>query len=471
MADLDLSYSPATELAYRMRRKETSPVEVVSNAIERIGEVNPKLNCFCFTFPDEALNHARAAEQIFMRGGEIPPLLGIPIAIKDLTPTAGKRTTLGSRLYESWVPERDAVIVERLLKAGAILIGKTATPEFAAFSFTASPLWGITRNPWNLDYSPGGSSGGSAGAVASGCVPLAEGSDMGGSVRIPAAFCGIVGLKPSFGRIPFEILATQFDALSHFGPLARTVADAALFLALAQGPDERDIQTISPGITIPILSEDRSLRGIRLALSTDFDYYEVDPEIVRNLLNIADALRDAGAFVDEVDLGWTAEINRAYYKHWTVYLAALFAHHLDGGRDLLDPLTVRQMEDGLAISAVDFKRTEFVRTKLWKSFSGIMQKYDAFLCPTTAIAGLPIGATDFDFGHLNPEGRFRGLHMTEHFNLLSQCPALSVPSGRTSSGLPTGVQIVGRRYDDPMVLRIGAAIERVRPWTEFRPPI
>jgi Asp-tRNA(Asn)/Glu-tRNA(Gln) amidotransferase A subunit family amidase len=472
MADLELSYTPATELLRKMQRKEISPVEIVRNALDRIEEVNPTLNCFCFTYPEEAMEKARAAERALAAGEKVGPLHGIPVAIKDLTPTRGKRTTLGSRLYENWVPDHDAVIVERLENAGAIMVGKTTTPEFAAFSFTASPLWGITRNPWNLGYSPGGSSGGSSAAVAAGCVPMAEGCDMGGSVRIPAAFCGIVGLKPSFGRIPFEILPSQFDALSHFGPLSRTVEDSALFLAVTQGPDNRDIQSLSPALEPPLVRS-KDVRGLKLALTPDYGYYEVDPEILRNLYETADLLRSLGAEVEEVKLGLTSEVNRAYYKHWTVYIATFFGHHLknEREREMLDPLVIRQMEEGFTHNAVDFKQAEIVRTRLWQAFAPIFETYDALLCPTTAVPGLAHDETDFDFGFMRPNGRFRGLHLTEHFNMLGQCPALSVPSGYTKAGLPTGMQIVGRRYDDVGVLRIGAALEEARHWTDDRPPV
>ena len=200
MADLELCYTPATELARRIRAKKISPVEAVKNSLARIAEINPKLNCFCFVYPEDALQKAREAEAAVTAGKPLGPLHGVPIAIKDLTPTKGKRTTLGSYTHEHWVPDYDAVIVEKLAGAGAIMLGKTTTPEFAYSSFTESPLWGITRNPWNPERTPGGSSGGSGAAVASGCVPLAEGTDMGGSVRIPAAWCGIVGLKPKIGR-------------------------------------------------------------------------------------------------------------------------------------------------------------------------------------------------------------------------------------------------------------------------------
>ena len=206
----ELRYLSAQEMAARIRDRSLSPVELVESALERIAEVNPKLNCFCFTYPEEALAKAKVAEQAVGSGRALGPLHGVPIAIKDLTPTKGKTTTLGSYAYKDWVPDEDALVVKNLLNAGAIMVGKTTTPEFAFSSLTDTPLWGITRNPWNPDRTPGGSSGGSAAAVVSGCVPLAEGSDAGGSVRIPAAHSGCVGLKPSSGRIPFEFLPTQY---------------------------------------------------------------------------------------------------------------------------------------------------------------------------------------------------------------------------------------------------------------------
>jgi Asp-tRNA(Asn)/Glu-tRNA(Gln) amidotransferase A subunit family amidase len=304
MVDLELRYASASDLALRIRSAAVSPVEVVENALARIEQVQPALNGFCFVYAEEAVERARAAADAVARGELWGPLHGVPIAIKDLTPTAGKRTTMGSRIYEHWVPDRDAAVVARLVAAGAIMVGKTTTPEFAYSSFTESPLWGITRNPWNPGRTPGGSSGGSAVAVATGCVALAEGSDMGGSVRIPASFSGIVGLKPSFGRIPFEILPSQFDSLSHFGPLARTVDDAALFLAVAQGPDECDIQTLMPALDVALpLTVDP--RGLRIALSIDLGYFHIAPEVEARTRSAAEALRDAGAVVEEVALGWT----------------------------------------------------------------------------------------------------------------------------------------------------------------------
>jgi Asp-tRNA(Asn)/Glu-tRNA(Gln) amidotransferase A subunit family amidase len=470
MADDELIYLPAVELARRIADRSLSPVEVMESALARIEAVQPALNAFCFVYADEALAVARAAEQAVMSGGALGPLHGVPIAIKDFTPTRGKTTTRGSYAFEHWVPDRDALIVERLRAAGAIMVGKTTTPEFAYSSFTESPLWGITRNPWDLERTPGGSSGGSGAAVAAGCVPLAEGTDMGGSVRIPAAFCGIVGLKPSLGRIPMDILPTVFDSISHFGPLARTVADAALFLSVAQGPHDCDIQSLKPALEVPVPPAGK-LEGLRLALSVDLGFYAVDSEIEANTRAAAEALRNAGAQVEEVELGWTKEQSDAWTAYWGVYLAAAFEHVLPDYRDRMDPHVVALIEAGQAMGAVPFKQIETIRTEQWLELARVFETFDALLCPTMALPAPPVETRDTEFTEVDGEGRFHGLDMTALFNNVSQCPALSVPSGFTSDGLPTGLQIVGRRFEDLTVLDIGAGLEAVRPWADKRPAL
>ena len=455
MADLDLAYRPATELVRLIRTGEVSPVEAVRNSLERIEEINPKLNAFCFTYPEEALEMARLAERAVREKRPLGALHGLPIALKDFTPTKGKRTTLGSYAYEPWVPERDAVVASRLLAAGAILVGKTTTPEFSYSGFTESPLWGITRNPWDPSRTPGGSSGGAGVAVATGCVALADGTDSGGSIRIPAALCGVVGLKPSLGRIPMDALPSAFDQLSHFGPLARTVEDAALFLRVTQGPDDADPQSL-PAIDIPDPLP-RGLKGLRLALSLDLGFPTVDEEVAANTRAAAAALADAGAEIHEVELPWTAELETAWFQHWGVLLAACFGGALERHRERMDQRLVALMERGLALDAVTFKRTELLRTDQWRSLAKVFAGHDALLCPTMPIPAPKVGRSDGDYCYTDADGRYRGFDMTSVFNFVSQCPALSVPSGFTSAGLPTGLQIVGRRFDDVTVLRIGAA--------------
>lgn len=468
MTEKDLNILSATDLSRLIRSKEVSITEVVDASLDRIEKVNPELNAFCFVFPEEARKAAREQQAALMRGDSVGPLHGVPVAIKDLTKTRGDRTTLGSRIYSDWIPDSDAVVVERLRAAGAIIVGKTTTPEFAYSSFTESPLWGITRNPWNPGHTSGGSSGGAAVAVATGCVPLAEGSDAGGSVRIPAAWSGTVGLKPSLGRIPMDILDTHFADIMHFGPLSRTVDDAAAFLNVTQGPDDRDIASL-PGLpTVPVPLS-RSVKGLRLALSPDLGYYAVDEEVAANLAATADALRQAGAIVDVVHLPWTRAINDAFYDYWRTLVSALFGHHLPKWRDQMDPLVVRIIEEAAEVSGSRVMELGVVRTRAWEAIRPIFENYDALLCPTMSVVAPEVGGNEFDFDYDDADGKCHALDMTLPFNMISRCPALSVPSGFTRSGLPTAVQIVGRRYDDATILRIGAALEEIRPWPTWQP--
>ena len=276
--DSDLAYRSAGELTSLIRAGAVSTTDVVAHTLARIDEVGSLLNCFTAVWHEEALAAARAADDAVASGAPLGPLHGVPVAVKDTTPVGGRRTTLGSYTHEHWVPERDAYVVAALRRAGAVIVAQTTAPEFAHSLITDSPLWGPTRNPWDLTRTTGGSSGGSGAAVASGCVPLAEGTDMGGSVRIPAAWCGVVGLKPGLGRIPMDSLPSLFDNISHHGPLARCVDDARLFLAATQGPDDADIMSLTTPLDLSAPIEGAA-RGLRLGLSIDLGCWAVDPEI------------------------------------------------------------------------------------------------------------------------------------------------------------------------------------------------
>ena len=470
MADLDLCYTPATELADKYRSKDLTPVDVVKNSLERIEEVNPALNCFCFTYPEEALEKAKAAELAFA-SGNARPLEGIPLAIKDFTPTKGKTTTRGSKLLENWVPDRNAVLVDRLEAAGAIMVGKTTTPEFATSGFTDSPLWGYTRNPWNTGRTTGGSSGGSGAAVASGCVPFAEGTDMGGSVRIPGALCGIVGHKPSLGRIPMDIIETTFDNISHFGPLARTIADTTLFLDTVQGEDPSDIQSVA---RCDLSTVSAGVKGLSLAYDVDLGFCAVEKSVADNMMATVEALRDAGATVTEVDLGWDRRIVDLWGETWAIFMAAAYAELTDvplsENRSRMSEGLVSLIETGDDISAVQARRGEFERTKYWHKLAAVLEGHHALLCPTMAMVAPPVEMRDSDFGADDENGLMTCMDMTAQFNYTGQCPALSVPSG-FSDGLPTALQIVARKWDDPLALRIGAAVEAAMPWADTRPDI
>jgi Asp-tRNA(Asn)/Glu-tRNA(Gln) amidotransferase A subunit family amidase len=469
MTDLELAFTPAVDLARVIAARTVSPVEVVSNALSRIDDVNPRLNCFCFVWHDEALAAAHAAGESVARGESLGPLHGVPVALKDTTPTAGHRTTLGSYTHENWVPDRDAYIVGALRRAGAIIVGKTTTPEFAHTLVTDSPLWGVTRNPWNLERTPGGSSGGSAAAVAAGCVPLAEGTDMGGSVRIPAAWCGIVGLKPGLGRIPMDGLPGLFDLMSHHGPLARTIEDIRLFLQVTQGPDDADILSVPCPLDLraPVPA---SVDGLHLALSIDLGLWAVDPAIEAAVRAAAAALEAAGAVVEEVEVSVTRKDEDVWVDLWGVFMATYYGHLVDRYAAKMDPEVLRLIERGNTLSAVQLKGLELERTALWRRLAKVFGSHDALLCPTMSTGPSPAAKAD----RPKPppaDGRFHAADMTGVFNLVAPCPALSVPCGWDTDALPIGLQVVGRRWREDTVLQIGRAVELAIPDANRRPPI
>ncbi len=448
---------PATAMAAGIRAGRFRAETVVGEAIARARAVSEPLNPFTLLREEQAMAAALEADLAVKRGEAVGPLHGVPFAAKDMTPTVGDLTTLGS-WTEDLRPEESALCIRRLTDAGAILIGKTTTPEFAHSSFTYSPRWGVTRNPWDPARTSGGSSGGSAAAVAAGVVPFAEGTDMGGSVRIPAALCGTVGLKPSLGRIPMTILPSVFDGISHFGPLARTVEDAIAFMEAASGPSDEDIQslplTFSGGRARAGL-----LEGRRFALSVDLGYYEVQPGVEAAIRAAVDLLRRAGAVVDEVPVSWTRAVNDQWFDLWCVFMSAYFGDRLEVQRQRMDPAIVALMERGFALGATEVKRVELLRTAMWRDMARLFDRYDALLCPTCAVTAPPADAGDDDFMATADDGRYRGLDMTCPFNLLPQCPSLSLPVGPAADGLPVGLQIVGRRFADEDVLGIGRAIE------------
>lgn len=462
----DMLLQPATVLAAKIRKRELSSVSLAKATLARIDEVNPTLNAFSAVYGDEALRRAQALDAAQERGETLGELHGLPIAIKDMTPIRGKVNSRGSRAFADHISDADAVIVERLVAAGAVIIGKTTTPEFAYSSFASSPLWGTTRNPHDPSRASGGSSGGSAVAVATGCAALAEGSDMGGSIRIPASFCGVVGLKPSLGRIPMDILPTVFDSISHIGPIARTADDAALFLSVTQGPDDRDIQSlpcrVNIGTPLP-----RDISTLKIAVSPDLGYYAVEPSVLAAWSTAAQSLSAAGAQVEPIELKWSRAINDAWLRYWEVFLAAHFGDVLAAHRADMDANVVALIERGRLTSAVDFKRIEELRTRHWGDLARIFRTFDALLCPTMTRVAPPVEMRDGDFDSTLDDGRYDGLDMTCPFNFVGQCPALTVPAGCDANGLPIGMQIVGRRYRDDIVLQIGATlVDRLHGATE-----
>jgi Asp-tRNA(Asn)/Glu-tRNA(Gln) amidotransferase A subunit family amidase len=458
---VDPSAPSATALARSIAAGERSPREVVVAALERAHAVQPELNCFTAIW-DDAVESAEVATAAVARGEQLGPLHGVPVAVKDTTPVAGRRTTLGSYAFEQWVPDHDAYVVTALRRAGAVIVGQTTSPEFAHTLQTDSPLWGVTRNPHALDRTPGGSSGGSGAAVASGCVPLAEGSDMGGSVRIPASWCGVVGLKPSFGRIPMDVLPGLFDSISHHGPLARCADDARLFLAATQGPDDADIQSI-PGpldLSRPLRGD---VAGMRLALCIDLGCFTVDAEIAAAVELAAQRLGDAGATVELVDVDAGLQHEAAWLTLWSVFMASYFGDARDEFGEQMDPDVIALVDAGRTVSAVDYKRVELVRTDLWRRLAAVLAVHEALLCPTMAVPPWP--ASKADARAQREAGFSAGISpaMTTVFNLVPQCPIASVPVGvharPADAGLPIGMQVVGRRWRDDTVLEVARAVE------------
>jgi len=353
---------PAATIASGIRDGRFSCEDVVSESIRRAKCVNARLNAFTVIRQQQALEAARAIDRAIASGKRLGRLAGVPFVAKDLTPTAGDLTTRGSLTTGVWIPTESALVVRRLEQEGAILVAKTTTPEFAYSSFTASPRWGITRNPWNPNRTPGGSSGGSAVAVATGVVPFAEGTDMGGSVRIPAALCGTVGMKPSLGRIPMTILPSVFDNISHFGPLARTVTDAISFMEVTCGPSDEDISSLPMGF-----DSERAwatpLDGKRFAMSLDLGYYHVETDVEQCFRAAIAKIRAAGAIVDEVSIPWTRQVNDQWFDLWCVFMAAFFGKTLETHRAVLDPHVATMMTRGLGMNATVVKQIEIFRTR------------------------------------------------------------------------------------------------------------
>ena len=471
--DLELSFASTPEQARLVASRELSPVELVDNALERIGEIQPQLNCFAHIWADEARAEAVLATAAVASGTTLGPLFGVPIAVKETTQVSGRPFTLGSLTHQHVVADHDAAIVRALRRAGAIIVGATTSPEFAHTLQTDSPMWGPTRNAWNPACTPGGSSGGSASAVAAGCVSVAEGSDMGGSVRIPAAWSGIVGLKPGLGRIPMDVLPGLFDSISHHGPLARDVDSARLFLACVQGPDDADIQSV----TTPLALDGPTpfdVRGQRIGLSIDLGSWAVHPEIAAAVAGAADALAAAGAIIEPVDPQLGEADEALWLKLWGVFMSAYFGHLVDEWSDRMDPDVLGLIELGNSLSATEYKRLEIERTGVWRRVSSVLEGRSALLCPTMATPPLPAAKADVVREAPANDGLYHSADMTSVFNLVAPCPVVSVPVGAHTegpfAGMPIGAQIVGLRWREDSVLQIGRAIELALPHTVRRRP-
>jgi aspartyl-tRNA(Asn)/glutamyl-tRNA(Gln) amidotransferase subunit A len=464
----DLCYTPATELLPLIRTRALSPVELTRAVLERIERLNPRLNAFCTVTPELALAAARRAEAAVMKGEPLGALHGIPFSIKDLALTAGVRSMSGSSIFEHRVPDTDAPFVRSLKAAGGVMLGKTTTPEFGWKAIGDSPLTGITRNPWDPAHTTGGSSAGAGGAAAAGLGPLAQGSDGAGSIRIPSAFCGIYGLKPSYGRVPMWPVSNN-DYASHVGPMTRTVADAALMLAVMAGPDDWDRTSLEAPPADYVAELRRGIKGLRVAFSPDLGGLPVDAEVAAVVRDAVRAFAGLGGHVEEVDPGFaeSADMIRCL---WSAHEAGSYAQYLPGWRDRMDPGLVACIEDGLRYGVVDYIEMRGRKIAYWDSVRPLFERFDLLLTPAVSVPALPVGRINPDH---YPQHRWDWLGWASFsypFNFTGQ-PAASVPAGFTPSGLPVGLQIVGRRFADLTVLQASAAFEEVRPWAGKRPPV
>ena len=453
----DLLKLSAVDLLGLYRTKRLSPVEVTRAALGHIEALNPVLNAFCFVAPD-ALATAAASEARWMAGEPMGPLDGVPVSIKDILLTRGWPTLRGSKTVDPAGPwTDDAPAVARLRESGAVLIGKNTTPEFGWKGVTDSPLTGITRNPWDPAKTPGGSSGGGAAAVASGMCPLTLGTDGGGSIRIPCAFTGIFGLKPSFGRVPAWPLS-PYGTVAHIGPMSRTVRDTALLMNVIAQPDARDWFALPADRRDYLEGLDEGVRGWRIAYSANLGYADVDPEIAALVKQAAMRFVDLGAQVEEVDPD-VAGADEIFRRHWYSGAAYLVRNFTPEQKRVMDPGLVDVAEQGAQIAMLELMDAVQKRGALGIRMNQFHERYDLLLTPTLPLAAFEAGREVAD---VMKEKRWtEWTPFSYPFNLTQQ-PAASIPCGLTSAGLPVGLHIVGPRYDDARVLRAARAFESVQ---------
>ena len=453
---MDLCSLSATELLDSYRKHEISPVEVTRAVMARIEKLNPALNAFNLV-SDRALDDAKASEKRWMTGQPQGLLDGVPVSIKDIILTRGWPTLRGSKTVDPKGPwNDDAPATARLREHGAVLIGKTTTPEFGWKGVTDSPLTGITRNPWNTAKTPGGSSGGAAAAVASGMGALAVGTDGGGSIRIPCSFTGLFGLKPSFGRVPAWPLS-PFGTVAHVGPMTRTVTDAALMLNVLSLPDARDWHALAFDTRDWRSGLDQGIADLRIAFSPDLGYAKVDAEVADIVRKAVGVFTDLGAKVEEKAPGF-GNPEGIFRTHWFSGAAFLLSGISAEKKKLIDPGLVEVANEGAKIGAAEIMDAQMKRGALGTHMNLFHRDYDLLVTPTLAVAA-------FDAGQEFPPGKKRWIDWTPFtfpFNLTQQ-PAASIPCGVTKAGLPVGLHLVGPRYNDALVLRAARAFETARP--------
>ena len=465
----DICYMSACHLAEKIKSQEISSHEITEIIIERIEKINPIINAFCLTTFDLARDMAKGADEVIKKGDKIGLLNGIPISIKDIIYTKGIRTTFGSKIYENFVPDDDEIVVKRLKKAGCVILGKTNTPEFAHCGSTHNKIFGETKNPWKLDRTSGGSSGGAAAAVASGISPLAIGSDRGGSIRIPSCFCGVYGLKTSFGRVPmYPTHGIDGILINTYGPIVRYVKDAALMLDAIKGPHHADKYSLPEQNVNYSEKIDDKPKKLKIGYSLDLGYAKViDSEVEKNVLNSAQNFEKFGWSVEKAEIKMRKPELPFVIFH-TVMYAYDFKSKLKEWKDKMEPDLVRMIEGGLSYSGLDVMKA-FSRIKqIYEVFYQYFKNYDILITPSTAVSAFELGImgpTQINGINFSPTG---WTPFSFIFNLTGH-PAATIPCGWSSEGLPIGMQIVANRFEELKLLQVSKAFEEIAPWQVKRP--
>ena len=467
----DLAFMSAVELAQSIREKKISSLEATENFFRRIDKLDSQLNSYLTLCQDQALADACAADSAVQSGSDLGPLHGVPISIKDLELTKGVTTTMGSAWFRDRVPDMDSIVVERVKASGAIILGKTNTPEFGLSGTTENRLGEPCRNPWNTERTPGGSSGGAAAALAAGLCSLSMGSDGGGSIRIPASFTGLFGIKPTQGRVPRYGGYGQ-PAANHFsqsGPIARTVADSALLLQVVAGPDSRDVTSIrqpAPDFSAGLA---KGVKGMRLAWSSDYGYAAVDPEVVQVTERVAKLFADMGAKVEDANL----KLDDPFDTFWNIFATASYTsygHMFDDRRKELTDYGVKAMEHGRTVTGADLSRAIYDVDRLGRQMEEFFDDFDLLISPTMAVPAFTIEQRPSVIGGREVDPDWGFVPFTYLINITGQTAA-SVPCGYSADGMPIGLHIIGPRGSEARVLQACAALEQAQPWAGERPGV
>ena len=468
MDSQDLCFLPAVQAAQQIRDKTLSPVELMHAVLERIETLEPRLNAFSYLAADQAMAGAEAAEAAVTAGETLGPLHGVPVTIKDLSCVKNMPMESGSLINKGNIGEFDTPFVARLKAAGAILLGKTTTSEFGWKGVSECPLTGITHNPWKHGYNAGASSAGAGAASAAGYGPLHQGSDGAGSIRMPSHFCGVFGIKPSYGRVPNGPVKNN-DQTSHNGPMTRTVADSALMLKVMSGPDPLDHYSLeAPPADYPALLEG-DLSGLRVAYSPDLGHARVDPEVAALVKEAAGVFDSLGAPVAEVTPDWGPEGAELIRFFWPAH-ELTYAPYLDEWGDKMDPGLVACIRSAEGYSAIDYMDMRARKLAYVEAIHRFFSEWDLLLTPAVSVAAFPADHLQPEDWPQHPWDWMMWAEVSYPFNM-SHNPSASVPCGFTKDGLPVGLQITGRRLDDLGVLRAAAAFEKARPWADKRPPV